>query len=312
MKTRKIMLMAVLTGLTFTTGTTMVSCSDSDDINDIGKNCPITLTTETVRAESRSADQSLQNNQFANGAQVGIFLLGDNAGTPIDIGFAQPLTYTADGTGGLANEQYWPSDGGSLHIFGVYPANAATAYNATGVTFSVQTDQSSDANFMASDLMTGAPASNPVARTSAAVPLTFTHLLSKVDINLTAGGGVAASDLTNADVYIMGMKCTTTFNMTDNTVSAATGTATDIKTGKGAITSAIVIPGQTVAAGTNFIKVVSGTKNYIYQMGSATTIGQSSNYTYNLSVEETGLVLSGVSITPWTAVGPVNGVAIIQ
>ena len=275
------------------------------------------LTTKNVVADTRSAAQDLQLTQFANGQSVGVFLAEDVSGTPTLTGtdvtsYTQPLSYTADGAGNLTNAQYWPASGNGLFIYGIYPANAATAYNATGVEFSVQADQSSDANYMASDLMTGAPAANPVARVSTPVALTFTHLLTKVNINLTAGTGFTAADLTNATVSILGLKPTTTFSVQSTTVTAASGTATDIIAGTGVTTSAIIVPSQSVAAGTNFIKVSCAGGDYIYQMGTATTFGASSVYTYNLTVNKTGITLSTASITAWTSIGAVNGVAELQ
>ena len=226
--------------------------------------------------------------------------------------YTQPLSYTADGAGNLTNVQYWPADGNGLFIYGIYPANAATTYNATGVEFTVQSDQSSDDDYMASDLMTGAPAANPVARVSTPVPLTFTHLLTKVDINLTAGTGFTSADLATATVSILGLKPTTTFDVQSTTVGTPSGTATDIIAGTGVTTSAIIVPSQSVAAGTNFIKVSCAGGDYIYQMGTATTFGASSVYTYNLTVNKTGITLSTASITAWTTIGAVNGVAELQ
>lgn len=292
----------------------LTACSSDESTTDEAQ---IRLTTKNIVAETRSAAQDLQLTQFANGENVGVFLVENVSGTPTLTGtnvtsYTQPLSYTADGSGNLTNVQYWPSDGNGLFIYGIYPASAATAYNAEGVTFTVQADQSSDANYMASDLMTGAPTSNPVARVSTPVALTFTHLLTKVNINLTAGLGFTASDLTSATVSILGLKPTTTFSMQSTAVTAASGDATDIIAGTGATTSAIIIPGQSVAAETNFIKVSCAGGNYFYKMGTATTFGASSVYTYNLTVNKTGLTLSTASITAWTAIGAVSGTAELQ
>lgn len=292
----------------------LAACSSDESTTDEAQ---IRLTTKNIVAETRSAAQDLQLTQFANGENVGVFLVEDVSGTPTLTGtnvtsYTQPLSYTADGSGNLTNVQYWPSDGNGLFIYGIYPANAASAYNATGVTFSVQANQSTDANYMASDLMTGAPTSNPVARTGSTVPLTFTHLLTKVNINLTAGSGFTANDLTTATVSILGLKPTTTFSVQSTTVTAASGDATDIIAGTGATTSAIIVPAQSVAANTNFIKVTCAGGDYFYKMGTATTFDASSVYTYNLTVNKTGLTLSTASITAWTSIGAVDGTAVLQ
>ena len=292
----------------------LAACSSDETTTE---QATLRLTTKNVVADTRSAAQDLQLTQFGNGENVGVFLVEDVSGTPTLTGtnvtsYTQPLSYTADGAGNLTNAQYWPADGNGLFIYGIYPANAATAYDATGVSFTVQSDQSTDANYMASDLMTGAPAANPVARVATPVALTFTHLLTKVNINLTAGTGFTAADLATATVSILGLKPTTTFDVQSTAVTAASGTATDIIAGTGTVTSAIIVPSQSVAAGTNFIKVSCAGGDYIYQMGTATTFGASSVYTYNLTVNKTGITLSTASITAWTSIGAVNGVAELQ
>lgn len=295
----------------------VTACSSDLDETSVVESCPVRLCTDGLTGITR-AGQSVQLTQFVADQQVGIFLAEDNGnGSPITSGtnvttYGQPLTYVADGAGNLSNEQYWPQDGNGLHIFGVYPLAAATtagAYNATGKSFSVQTDQTTDANYMASDLMTGLPTyGNPVARTTAAVPLTFTHLLTKIDVSLSTGDGFTSAELDAAVVTILGTKPSTTFNVQNATVGAASGDATDIIAGTGTTTSAIIVP-QALAADASFIQVTIGGGNYIYKLPAAITFASSTKYTYNLTVNKTGLTLNGTTITPWTAVDPIVGTA---
>ncbi|MBR4899155.1 MAG: fimbrillin family protein, partial [Prevotella sp.] len=256
---KNIFLMIAVTAL-------VAACSSDVEETIVAEKCPVRLSSKSLTGMTR-AGQSVQLTQFDNGQEVGIFLAEDNgSGTAVTSGtnvtaYDQPLTYVANGSGGLTNTQYWPQDGNGLHIFGVYPLAAATAaasYSATGVSFSVQADQSTDANYMASDLMTGKPTDgNPVVRTNSAVPLTFTHLLTKINVNLTAGDGFTQAEMADAVVSILGTKLTTTFDVQGTTVGEASGTATTIAAGTGATTSAIIVP-QTLAANTSFIQVAVG------------------------------------------------------
>ena len=296
----------------------VAACSSDLDETSVVESYPVRLCTDGLTGMTR-AGQSVQLTQFVADQQVGIFLAEDNGG-PVTSGtnvttYDQPLTYVANGSGGLANTQYWPQDGNGLHIFGVYPLSAATtagAYNATGKSFSVQTDQSADANYMASDLMTGLPTEgNPVSRTTNAVPLTFTHLLTKIDVNLSTGDGFTSAELDAAVVSILGTKPSTTFNVQNATVGDASGDATTITAGTGTTTSAIIVP-QTLAAGSNFIQVTIGGGNYIYKLPAAITFESSTKYTYNLTVSKTGLTLNGTTITPWNSVAPIDGTAELQ
>lgn len=296
----------------------LTACSSENEEAKVTDSSPLRLSTQNITGLTR-AGQSVQLSQFANGQNVGIFLVEDNNG-PVTSGtnvtvYSQPLTYVANGSGALTNVQYWPTDGNGLYIWGVYPLAAATtaaAYNATNVSFSVAADQSADANYMASDLMTGAPtASNPVARQTSAVGLTFTHLLTKIDVNLTAGDGFAASDINNAVVSILNTKPTTTFGVQSTTVGEASGTAAPIVAGTGAATSAIIIP-QTVAASFNFIQVAIGGGNYIYKLDAAKTFAAKTKYTYSITVNKTGLLLTSTTITDWTDGGSTPGTAELQ
>ena len=285
----------------------LTACSSDNDEANVANSGQIRLTTQNVMGQTRSADQSLQLTQFAAGQSVSVFLVENVNGTATLSGdnvtsYGQPLAYTADGAGNLSNTQYWPKDGNGLFIYGVYPAGAATAYNATDVSFSVKADQSLDANYMASDLMTGAPAANPVNRQSAAVPLTFTHLLTKVNINLTAGAGFETDDMASATVTLLGLKPTTTFNVQNITVGTASGDATNIVAGTGAATSAIIVP-QNVAAEASFIKVTVGGGDYIYKLEAGINFTAQKVYTFNLTISKTGLTLGTTSITPWASIG---------
>ncbi len=298
----------------------LTACSSGNEEAKVDDSSPLRLSTQNITGLTR-AGQSVQLSQFDNGQNVGIFLVEDNngpatSGTNVTV-YSQPLTYVADGNGALANTQYWPTDGNGLYIYGVYPlaaATAAAAYNATGVTFSVQANQTADANYMLSDLMTGVPTnplSNPVARQTSAVGLTFTHLLTKIDVNLTAGDGFAASDMNNAVVSILNTKPTTTFGVQSTTVGEASGTATDITAGTGTTTSAIIVP-QALASGASFIQVAVGGGNYIYKLDAAKTFAAKTKYTYSITVNKTGLILTSTTVTDWLEGGSTSGTAELQ
>ena len=300
---------------------TMASCSD-DEVTGGGSRHLLRLSTANIISETRATgtDSELQLTQFASGSKVAIFLVEDVKGTATASGdnvtkYDQPLEYTANGSGGLTpgTAQYWPTSGNGLHIYGVYPYSAVsttTTHNSTGISFSVKDDQSSNDNYNASDLMTGAPSSNPVTRTSSAVEVKFTHLLSKININLTKGDGFNEGDLNSAKVYIQNTKPTTTFNVQNTTLGTASGTATDITVCTGTKGSAIIVP-QTIESGTAFIKVVVGGGEYIYKLASATTFEGKTQYTYNITVAKTGLTVTS-TINAWAGSSSSSGTASLR
>ncbi len=309
----------------------LAACSkDNGQIIDDGQ---IRLSTANVISETRSTDQSLQLTQFASNEKVDIFLVEADASGNVVTGtnvtsYAQPLKYTADGSGNLkvydesnSNSevpQYWPTSGNGLHIYGVYPSGSASAYTDTAKEFTVNTDQSSDDNYKASDLMVGAPESNPVARTTDAVKLTFKHLLTKVNINLTNGDGFSDSEFSSIKVSVLNTNPKATFSVKGQTAQASTTETTtkDIIAGDGLSTSslkcsAIIVP-QTVSGSTDFIKVEVGGGKYIYKLAAQTTFSASHVYTYNITVNKTGLTVTS-NITDWTSVGDAtSGTATLQ
>ncbi len=301
----------------------LASCSKHNvEVIDDGQ---LRLSTANVISGTK-AGQDLQSTQFAKDEKVGIFLVEAGATAPVTGGTnvtvyndGAALEYTADGAGNLSNTQYWPTNGNGLYIYGVYPMAAATtagSYNASNVSFKVNADQSSDDNYKASDLMTGVPGTNPVARTKNKVALTFTHLLSKISITLTPGDGF--DGLSSVKVSILGTKPSTTFSVGKTTVTAASGDAAPVVAGTGlscestaTISCAAIIVPQSIANSAEFIKVEVGGGSYIYKLGTQTTFEGQKEYKYNITVKKTGLEVT-TSINTWSAVGPITGEAILQ
>ena len=296
----------------------MLTACNSDN-EEAKTESPLRLSTQNITGMTRAA-QDVQLTQFESGETVDIFLVENVGGTATlgggnVTGYTQPLVYTTGTSGALTppEAQYWPQDGNGLFVYGVYPAGSAATYNAEGVSFTVAANQTDATNYKASDLMTGAPSTNPVARTvpTSDINLTFTHLLTKIDVNLTAGAGFVAGDLTSAVVSILNTKPTTTFSVQSTDVTAADGTAAPIVAGTGAATSAIIVP-QTVASGKNLIQVAIGGGDYYYKLDAAKTFDAHTKYTYNLAVTKAGLELTSTTISPWDNGGSTSSTAELQ
>lgn len=189
--------------------------------------------------------------------------------------------------------------------------------------------------YKGSDLMLGVPAlTNPLAQaeTSGPVALTFTHMLSKVIVNIQKTDATEYSDgqLGAAKVTILNTRPTTTFNVKTQALTAASGTVTDIiaretetemdnsdpdnpvdvtrYTGKSV--AAIIVP-QALTAATQFIKIEVGSDEFIYSLAAATTFVSARVYTYNVKVHKASISVTS-TITPWTAEDAVNGKGYLQ
>lgn len=223
--------------------------------------------------------------------------------------YAQPLVYTADGNGKMnistAKQPYFPTSNNGVNIYAVYPTNTASTWNNT--TFTVASDQSTEANYKASDLMYGEPTQNPVIRTSSATALTFKHLLSKVTVTLVSGTGTPT--LKGAVVELDVIPSTTVTKEKGTVVLLSDTKATSIKvmnaTDSALSGSAVVVP-QTLSP--SFIKVTlrdggvltsqnlkDGSGNLIRSV----VLTSGNEYKYTITVNLTSLDVTS-TITPWT------------
>lgn len=283
----------------------MTACSNDETDNWNGE---IRLTSGlTVQQTDTRAATGIQNDQFISDEEIDVFISENVApGGTATTTYAQPLTYTAGGDGTMnppsGSQPYFPTSGNGVNIHAVHPSGASA-------TFSVEADQSGSdgASYRASDLMYGAPAQNPVARTSSQVNLTFKHLLSKVTVTLKAGSG--APSLVGATVKLKEVLPATPFNSAEGTIGSAEGTKTDItvmKVSGGNLSgSAIAVP---QALATTFIEVTLANGGVLTSKDLKDGSGNSINsvvltggneFKYEITVNLTSLDITS-SITPWT------------
>ena len=266
---------------------------------------------------------------FTQGSQIvayeKVYAWVDEVQTSSVSEYVQAWELTAGGSGSLSGTtKFYPTSGNNVNVYAVHGNfTAPTGSFPASLSHSVSTSQNTE--YAKSDLLFGYKTG--CSRQTEAHQLTFTHLLSKIEVYLIAGTGMTDANLTNATVYIQNTLPTTTvsFNKTAATIatiSAATGTASDITakmqyqtdqqvTVSGsskyayAFGEAIIIPqwvNDTHASGgadVDFVKItLSGGGNYIAQVNKEFEAGK--KYTYYVTVNASGLTLSS-TITNWTA-----------
>src|SRR5699024_634840 len=135
-------------------------------------------------------------------------------------------------------------------------------------TFTVQSDQSAGRNYTNSDLMSAVRQN--VAPTADAVELTFSHRLTRLDIELMPGEGFAAADeLKGATVTAKNVKSSCLFNLSDGSVSEA-GTPADLTprgngakvTGEAIEPMQLIVVPQTLAAGEILFEIALGDETF--------------------------------------------------
>lgn len=299
---KKNMIFAAIAALALT------ACSNDDEIK-VGGDNAILLTSSLNVAETRAATD-IQTSAFDAGETVDVYITENNGGNNPTT-YPQPIEYSTAAGGALTvgTQYYYPTSGNGVNIYALYPATAAT-----GELFTIKEDQSTDANYKASDLMYGKPATNnPVSPSANAVDIRFSHLLSKVTINLKPGANVTSLD--GAEVKLLGVKPSTTLTASKDgcSIGAASGDATPITvmTATETVTSgsAIIVP-QTLPE--MFLQVTLDGATLTGKLASgAPELTAGNEYTYDITVNMRGgaLEIEG-SITPWddggTDIGTVN------
>ena len=250
--------------------------------NSAPKSDVISLTSSMAQTRATS---NLQTNALNTATKVGVFGISGTAA--VTNGNNNP--YSVSGTGDLTadtKDMKWPSDeSATVDIYAYAPYQSSwTAYDAAA-DFAVASDQSSDAGYLASDLIYAQ--ATPTDQNT--VNLAFAHKLSRIVLTLRTDESTSLSDAT---VKIVGTKPSTTFTLTSDyksdgagSIGTATGTASDIIIGSGISLGAnsstmfygVIVP-QTISANTTLIEVTGGGKRWRYHFSSdATFVGGKSH-----------------------------------
>lgn len=331
MKARFLMTMAVA-------AMTLAACNNEETDTWAGE---IRLSSGLEAQQTRSIATDLQGVQIASDVHVGFFINENVAsGSTATTTYTQNLDYTASGSGGFSGTAvYYPQSGNGVNIYAYAPrAETVTALTDT-YAFSIKADQSKDADYLASDLLWGQPmkegtspgeyvTANPVARTKDAVPVSFKHLLSKIQVELKpdATSGLTADDFKGAKLEILSVKPEVSLTLADGTITSASGTAANVLAAAyptGAtptLTAAAIVVPQTFSKGAKFMKVTLATGGQLYYTlpnaadDTNLTLESGKIYKYEITVKLTGLTVTS-SIEDWATIGsgdPVAGDAVMD
>ena len=223
---------------------------------------------------------------FENGDKVGIYVVnynGSTAGTLAASGnHVNNMQFSFGGSAWTpASAIYWKDQTTHADFYAYYPYSASASTSAHS--FSVQTDQSTETNYFASDFLWGKAAN--VAPTAEPVAITTNHSFSNILIYLEAGNGFTAETLAAAtkSVTIKNIKTAATINLATG-VATATGDVTTVTPWNvGEYYRAMIVP-QTVADGTDLITVnVDGVD---YTLASGATFVANKQHKFTVTVNK--------------------------
>lgn len=230
----------------------LAACTHDDGTTSISEPTPVgnelIISTRHSEMGITRAESNIQGTMFDINAEMDVFLR--DATDPAGVSNTNDTTHYAPNpklykvtntstgaiktysAGDTEDRLFWPKLMHELYIFGVYPVGSVAkskltsdgggTYNPFDHTlnydFIVQEDQTSEANYKASDLMTGLPSgythtqgtaySAPFKLTQyenpGTVPLLFTHRLTKVVVNITKTTGTEDTDIPIDDIKYSG------------------------------------------------------------------------------------------------------------
>ena len=171
--------------------------------------------------------------------------------------------------------------------------------------FSVAADQTTEANYIASDVLWGEPKNgNPVTRESA-IDLEFEHRCAKLVVNLTVADGLnlKGGTLCTSEV-VTGMKLSDiasgTFLATTDKGEITFGNLTDAATQ----THVAVLVPQNVPAGTELVRITladASARPLAMRLPSQLSLEAGKKCVLNVTARRSGLELDNTKITPWTS-----------
>ena len=272
---------------------------------------PVTLSYQMVpAAQTRAAALTTLNQDYIESGKSVAVLIRNHG-----VGDYTSYTYTTGNDGALNDPDpvpYYPTDGSThIDILGYYPASA-------GSSFTVQTDQTTSAAYMASDLMWATPLVDK-ALTTDRQTLTFSHLLSKLIVHATAGSGISKI----IGVALLQVKPRVSFNNTNGSIGAAQNDATTNNpvniqmvsdNNTASVYGACVIPPQTITG--HLLQITASDASghngvATYRVPSGKVFAPGNFYQLDLTVSARDLGAT-TAITGWTStssatVGAGNG-----
>ena len=289
--------------LSFLTAVLLAGCNEkwNDAPEQAGQE--IRLGAEFMTKVSSSA--------FDEADRIGVFVTeydGDFAtelavsGNYVDNGL---FTYTGNA---LVGEKsiYYPVIN-NVDIYGYHPYREAVE-SVVALPFTVNADQQEAAAFKASDFVWAKRAN--VAANNSVVNLSFSHRMSKVEVEVEAGEGIP--DLTGMAVTVRGVVCSGTVDLrtgqpalSDTALVRAVLAQPVVLGTTSQRFQAIVFP-QTVSEGTYLIEIALNGKKYTYQVPQGGQIfgsGKEQYFRFVLNAYQKELLLKSASVSDWASNG---------
>lgn len=278
---------------------TATSCSN-DDATDAVNGAQIELTA-SIDDSSRAAN-NLQNT-FTTDDEFGVFIMTNKGGVTTNMAENKSFKIKADGTLSASDgtRYFYPTNNYTTTIYAYKPYSTQSI---SGRTFNTATDQTSATGYIASDVLWGTPKNgNPLTASAQPVELNFVHRCAKLVVELTVTDELDLQGYTMCtSEVITGMKlsdiATGSFAATTDKGEITFGNLTSATTQ----THAVLLVPQSIASGTNFVRIVPGNtaiKPLVLKLTSALKLESGKVHTLRIIARRNSLEFDGIDITQW-------------
>lgn len=264
----------------------------------VTKKIPITLNCG-ISSTTRATDTG-----YDSGDKIGLYVVnynGDTAGTLQQNGnHVDNMRFAYDGKWTPDKPIYWKDETTPADFYCYFPYGSSG--NIEAYPFSVKEDQSTLANYKASEFLYGK--ASKISPTENAVNILTKHLFSCALIKVAAGNGFTTESLAKANVSVRlnGIKNEAIINLKDGSVSES-GTPKTIQTLKEEGNyKALVVP-QSVSADNLITVTVDGRD---YNLKKEFTFVSAKRHTFTVTVSRTSNGIN-VGISNWEDDGTDNG-----
>lgn len=288
----------LLLAVSLTATLALTGCSKADDATDnelpLDSRYPMTFTVAVERQTGTRAT-----------ATDDTWTKGDNVALQVDEVVKQ-YTVEDNGSGALSSQtpHYWPTTTTPMSVQAWYPYS-----NSRPTTFTVQANQSGT-GFQQSDLLY---TSQSITYNASTPPkLIFKHLPVKVVVNLKNGDGITEGEVKMATVTLINQA------LESGTISYDDGTTNSVTVAVVTTGTQNIIPHSMEASGgcqqtvqtlivpqqmkdRQFIRVEIGDKTFYYTptVAEYANLAAGNQYTYNITVKKTELVVTASSSVLW-------------
>ncbi len=298
----------------------VIGCTSDEKEISGNKQTYINLSPQILQETSR-----LSGNDFDPDDRVGVYVVpyeDDLNILPGDISqstYAQNIEHIYNGVSwetATGNEIAWPLSRRHVDIYSYYPyRDDFTTDDPVSALFTVRPDQQNRENYYQSDFLWTKVTS--VAPTTEPVPLTFTHRLSKVRINVKSEIPITNDAFRSSIISLLNTRIATLVNLSDGSVSQTSSPLeseiisfhhTTPVTGFNRSAEAIIVP-QTISTGTPFIRIEfpSTGIRYQYTPTDALIFEQGKERTFTITITRSGISVTVGEIIDWEPSDVIEG-----